>query len=117
MMAKDARYVDDIANKPLTQHYNLQHVALNATPDKETLLDKVTQIEAVSLNDDEMALVIKRFKTVLKGRKEYPNKNKSRGKWVCFNYGKFDHFIAQYFDNENDQDQDCWCRSRHQSLL
>jgi hypothetical protein len=26
-----------------------------------------------------MALIIKRFKTALKGRKEYPNKNKTRG--------------------------------------
>jgi hypothetical protein len=29
-----------------------------------------------------MALIIKRFKTALKGRKEYPNKNKSRGKML-----------------------------------
>jgi hypothetical protein len=36
-------------------------------------------VEAVGLNEDEMALIIKRFKTILKGRKEYPNKNKSRG--------------------------------------
>jgi hypothetical protein len=42
-----------------------------------------------------MTLVIKRFKTVLKGHKDYPNKNKSRGKHLCFEYGKFDHFIAQ----------------------
>jgi hypothetical protein len=39
---------------------------------------KVAQVEAAGLNEDEMALIIKRFKTVLKGRKEYPNKNKTR---------------------------------------
>jgi hypothetical protein len=37
----------------------------------------VAQVEAAGLNKEEMALVIKQFKTALKGRKEYPNKNKS----------------------------------------
>jgi hypothetical protein len=35
-----------------------------------------------------MALIIKRFKTALKGRKEYPNKNKTKGKHSYFKYGK-----------------------------
>ena len=35
-------------------------------------------MEAVGLNEDEMALIIKHFKTALKGHKEYPNKNKTR---------------------------------------
>jgi hypothetical protein len=42
----------------------------------------------------------------LKGRKVYPNKNKSREKHTCFKCGKFSHFIAQCPDNENDYDQD-----------
>jgi hypothetical protein len=66
----------------------------------------VAQVEAVGLKEDEMALVIKRFKTALKGRKEYPNKNKSKGKCSCFNCGKYGHFIAQCPDNENDQGQE-----------
>jgi hypothetical protein len=49
-----------------------------------------------------MALVIKRFKTTLKGRKEYPNKIKSKGKCSCFKYGKSGHFIAQCPNNDND---------------
>jgi hypothetical protein len=52
------------------------------------------------------ALVIKRFKIALKGRKEYPNKNKSRGKRSCFKCGKSGHFIAQCPNNENDQGQE-----------
>jgi hypothetical protein len=60
-------------------------------------------VEAASLNEDEMALIIKRFKTALKGRKEYPNKNNTRGKRSCFKCGKTGHFIAQCPDNENDQ--------------
>jgi hypothetical protein len=104
MMVKEARYVDDIANRPLP-HYEPQPIALKATTNMEALPDKVAQIEAASLHEDEMVLVIKRFKTTLKGRKDYPNKNKSRGKHPCFNYGKSDHFIAQCLDNENDQGQ------------
>jgi hypothetical protein len=42
----------------------------------------------------------------LKGHKDYPNKNKSRGKCSCFKCGKSGHFIAQCPDNENDQDQE-----------
>jgi hypothetical protein len=63
-------------------------------------------VEAVGLNEDEMTLIIKRFKTALKGRKEYPNKNKSRGKRSCFKCGKSGHFIAQCPDNDNDQAQE-----------
>jgi hypothetical protein len=61
---------------------------------------------AVGLNEDEMALIIKRFKTALKGRKEYSNKNKSRRKRSCFKCGKSVHFIAQCPDNNNDQAQE-----------
>jgi hypothetical protein len=63
-------------------------------------------VEAAGLNEDEMALIIKRFKTALKGRKEYPNKNKTRGKCSCFKCGKTGHFIAQCPDNDNDQGQE-----------
>jgi hypothetical protein len=94
MMAKEARYIDNIANGSLPQHYELQLVALKARANKDTLPDKTMQIEAVSLNEDEMTLVIKRFKTALKGHKDYPNKRKSKGKRTCFKCGKSDHFIA-----------------------
>src|SRR5688572_26789981 len=107
MMVKEARYVDDALNGPLPV-YEPQPVALKATSSRETLPSKVAQVEAAGLNEDEMALIIKCFKTALKGRKEYPNKNKTRGKRSCFKCGKTGHFIAQYLDNENDQ-----ARERH----
>jgi hypothetical protein len=66
----------------------------------------VTQVEATGLNEEEMTFVIKQLKTALKGRKEYPNKSKSTEKRSCFKYGKSGHFIAQCFDNENDQGQE-----------
>jgi hypothetical protein len=105
MMMKEARYVDDALNGPLPI-YEPQPVALKATSSKEALPSKVAQVEAAGLNEDEMALIIKRFKTALKGRKEYPNKNKTRGKRSYFKCGKTGHFIAQCPDNENDQAQE-----------
>jgi hypothetical protein len=50
--------------------------------------------------------VIKRFKTTLKGCKDYSNKRKSKGNRSCFKCGKTGHFIAQCPDNENDQAQE-----------
>jgi hypothetical protein len=93
MMVKEARYVDDALNDPLPI-YKSQPVALKATSSRETLPSKVAQVEATGLNEDEMALIINRFKTALKGRKEYPNKNKTRGKRSCLKCGKTGHFIA-----------------------
>jgi hypothetical protein len=105
MMVKEARYVDDALNGPLLI-YEPQPVALKATSSKEALPSKVAQVEAVGLSEDEMALIIKRFKTALKGHKEYPSKNKTKGKRSCFKCGKTGHFIAQCLDNDNDQEQE-----------
>jgi hypothetical protein len=93
MMVKEALYVDDALNGPLPVH-EPQIVALKATSNRETLPSKVAQVEVAGLNDDEMAFIIKRFKTALKGRKEYPNKNKTKGKRSCFKCGKTGHYIA-----------------------
>jgi hypothetical protein len=82
--------------------YELQPVALKATSSNEALPSKVAQVEAAGLNENEMALIIKRFKTVLKGRNEHPNKNKTRRKRSCFKYGKTGHFIANCPDNDID---------------
>jgi hypothetical protein len=112
MMVKEARYMDDALNGPLPV-YKPQPVALKATSSREALPSKVTQVEAIGLNEDEMTLIIKRFKTALKGRKEYPNKNKTRGKCSCFKCGKTVHFIAQCPDNDNDQGQEkSWKREK-----
>ena len=105
MMVKEARYMDDVLNGPL-RIYEWQPVSLKATSSKEALPSKVAQVEAAELNEDEMVLIIKRFKTALKGRKEYPNKNKARGKRSCFKCGKTGHFIAHCLDHDDDQEQE-----------
>jgi hypothetical protein len=102
MMIKEARYVDDALNGPIQEP---QTIALKATRSKEALPSKVAQVEAVGLNDEEMALIIKRFKTALRGRKEHPNKTKTNGKRSCFKCGKIGHFIANCPDNDSDQEQ------------
>jgi hypothetical protein len=105
MMVKEARYVDDALNEPLPFH-EPQPIALKATSSREVLPSKVAQVEAAGLNEEEMALIIKRFKTSLKGHKEYPNKNKSRRKRSCFKCGKSGQFIAQLPDSDDDQAQE-----------
>jgi hypothetical protein len=59
----------------------------------------------VNDNENEMALIIKRFKTALKGRKEHPNKSKMKGKRSCFKCDKIGQFIANCPDNDSDQEQ------------
>jgi hypothetical protein len=105
MMIKEARYVDEALNGPMPI-YKPQKVALKATSSREALPSKVAQVEAAGLNEDEMTLIIKRFKTTLKGRKEHPNKSKTKGKHSCFKCGKTGHFIANCPDNDSDQDQE-----------
>jgi hypothetical protein len=105
MMVKEARYVDDALNDPLPA-YEPQPIALKATSSREALPSKVAQVEDAGLNEHEMVLIIKRFKTALKGRKEYPNKNKTRGKRSCFKCGKTGHFITNCPDNDSDQGQE-----------
>jgi hypothetical protein len=100
-MIKEARYVDDALNGPI---HEPQPIALKATRSKEALPSKVAQIEAAGLNDEEMALIIKRFKTALKGRKGQPSKTKTKGKRSCFKCGKLGHFIANCPDNDSDQE-------------
>jgi hypothetical protein len=80
-------------------------VAFKVTNEKATLLSKVAQVETTDFNDEEMAFVIKRFKTALKGRKDY-NKNKSKEKRIYFKCSKTGHFIANCPDNYDDQEQD-----------
>jgi hypothetical protein len=83
-----------------------QTIALKATRSRDALPSKVAQVEAAGLNEEEMALIIKHFKTTLKGHKEHPNKSKTKRKRSYFKCGKVGHFIANCPDNDNDQDQE-----------
>jgi hypothetical protein len=71
MMVWDGKYIDNVANRS-TPSIKPQVVAFKATNEKEA------QVEVVGFNDEKMLLVIKCFKSALKGCKDY-NKNKSKG--------------------------------------
>jgi hypothetical protein len=54
MMDKEARYINAVSNGSLPHYNEPQHVALKATNNKEALPDKVAQVEAASLNEEEI---------------------------------------------------------------
>jgi hypothetical protein len=78
------------------------HLFIPPSRCSQALPSKVAQVEAAGLNEDEMAIIIKRFKTALKGHNEYSNNNKAKGKRSCFKCGKTGYFIAQCPDDTND---------------
>jgi hypothetical protein len=71
MMVKEARYVDDIANGPLSI-YEPQPISLKATNSKEALPNKVAQVEAAGLNEEEMAPCDQAFQDRTKGTQGVP---------------------------------------------
>jgi hypothetical protein len=71
-----------------------QPVAFKATGEKkEEATPSRTPIDASKLDNEEMALIIKSFRQILKQRrgKDY----KPRSKKVCYKFGKPGHFIAK----------------------
>lgn len=58
-MAKEVRYIDEVTNGSLPHYNKPKPTVLKAPNNKEALPDKVAQIEAIRLNKEEMALVIK----------------------------------------------------------
>ncbi|NAW18848.1 hypothetical protein FGF97_23305, partial [Salmonella sp. hn-f5] len=70
-----------------------QPVAFKATEEKKESTPSRQPIDASKLDNEEMALIIKSFRQILKQRrgKDY----KLRFKKVCYKCGKPDHFIAK----------------------
>jgi hypothetical protein len=70
-----------------------QPVAFKATEEKEESTSSRTPIDASKLDNEEMTLIIKSFRQILKQRrgKDY----KPRSKKVCYKCGKPGHFIAK----------------------
>jgi hypothetical protein len=77
-----------------TSTLEVQPVAFKATEEKkEESTSSRLPINASKLDNEEMALIIKSFRQILKQRKgkDY----KPRSKRVCYKCGKPDHFIAK----------------------
>jgi hypothetical protein len=73
----------------------VQPIAFKATEEKkEESTSSRLPIDASKLNNEEMTVIIKSFRQILKQRKE--KDYKPRSKKVCYNCGKPGHFIAKY---------------------
>jgi hypothetical protein len=83
-----------IVEQGATSTPEVQPVAFKATEEKkEESTSSRLPIDASKLDNEEMTLIIKSFRQILKQRKgtDY----KSRSKKVCYKCGKPDHFIAK----------------------
>jgi hypothetical protein len=84
----------------------VQPVAFKATEEKkEESTSSRLPIDASKLDNEEMTLIIKSFRQILKQRrgKDY----KPRSKKVCYKCGKPDHFIAKCpMSSDSDRDND-----------
>jgi hypothetical protein len=102
-MIKGSRKINEL-DGPSTSE--AQPVTFKATEEKkEESTPSRTPIDASKLDNEEMALVIKSFRQILKQRrgKDY----KPRSKKVCYKCGKPGHFIAKCpISSDSDRDGD-----------
>jgi hypothetical protein len=82
-----------IIERGTTSTPEVQPVAFKATEKKEESTSSRLPIDASKLNNEEMALIIKSFRQILKQRKGRDYKPCS--KKVCYKCGKPGHFIAK----------------------
>jgi hypothetical protein len=93
LMIKDSKHIVNL-EQGATSTLKVQPVAFKATKEKkEESTSSRLPIDASKLNNEEMALIIKSFRQILKHwrGKEY----KPRSKRVCYKCGKPSHFIAK----------------------
>jgi hypothetical protein len=102
-MIKGSKKINEL-DDPSTSE--AQPVAFKATEEKKEESTPSRQpIDASKLDNEEMALIIKSFRQILKQRKgkDY----KSRSKKVCYKCGKPGHFIAKCpLSSDSDRDND-----------
>ena len=92
LMIKDSKHIVNL-EQGATSTPEVQPVAFKATEEKEESTPSRLPIDASKIDNEEMALIIKSFRQILKQRR---GKNyKPRSKRVCYKCGKPDHFIVQ----------------------
>jgi hypothetical protein len=105
LMIKDSKHIVNL-EQGTTSTPEVQPVAFKATEEKkEETTPSRLPIDASKLDNEEMALIIKSFRQILKQRrgKDY----KPRSKRVCYWCGKSGHFIAKCpYSGESDRDED-----------
>jgi hypothetical protein len=104
LMIKDSKHIVNL-EQGATSTPEVQPVAFKATEEKEESTPSRLPIDASKLDNEEMALIIKSFRQILKQRrgKDY----KPRSKNVCYKCGKSGHFIAKCpYISESDRGDD-----------
>jgi hypothetical protein len=107
-----------IIEQGATSTPKVQPVAFKATEEKkEDSTPSRFPIDTSKLDNEDMALIIKSFRQILKQRrgKDY----KSRSKKVCYKCGKPGHFIAKCplsSDSDRDNDKE-WKEKRKEEVL
>jgi hypothetical protein len=105
LMINDSKHIVNL-EQGATSTPEVQPDAFKATEEKkEESTPSRFPIDASKLDNEEMALIIKSFRQILKQRrgKDY----KSRSKRVCYRCGKSGHFIAKCpISSESDRDKD-----------
>jgi hypothetical protein len=93
LMIKDSKHIINLEQCG-TSTPEVQPVAFKATEEKkEESTSSRFPIDAFKLDNEEMALIIKSFRQILKQRRE--KDYKPRSKRVCYKCGKPSHFIAK----------------------
>jgi hypothetical protein len=104
LMIKDSKHVVNLEQGTTSTH-EVQPVAFKATEEEKESTSSRLPIDTSKLDNEEMALIIKSFRQILKQRrgKDY----KSRSKKVCYRCGKSGHFIAKCpISSGSDRDDD-----------
>jgi hypothetical protein len=105
LMIKDSKHIVNL-EQGATSTPKVQPVTFKATEEeKRESTPSRLPIDASKLDNEEMALIIKSFRQILKHRrgKDY----KPRSKRVCYKCGKPGHFIAKCpISSESDRDDD-----------
>jgi hypothetical protein len=104
LMIKGSKHIVNL-EQGTTSTSKVQPIAFKATKEKKESTPSRFPIDASKLDNEEMTLIIKSFRQILKQRrgKDY----KSRSKRVCYRCGKSDHFIAKCpISSGSDRDED-----------
>jgi hypothetical protein len=104
LMIKDSKHIINL-EQGATSTPEVQPVAFKATKEKkeESTLSRLS-IDALKLDNKEMALIIRSFWQILKQRKV--NDYKPHSKRVCYRCGKSGHFIAKcLYTSDRDDDK------------
>jgi hypothetical protein len=107
LMIKDSKHIVNLEQGATsTPTPEVQSVAFKAMEEKkEESTSSRLPIDASKLDNEEMTLIIKSFRQILKQRRQ--KDYKPRSKRVCYKCGKPDHFIAKYpMSSDSDRDND-----------